>query len=66
MAYNHSIHNDHETVLVEPTETTPGRVRALHATKGFRESRIAPLHHKRPPTLAQRFYHHVQTSPRTI
>lgn len=56
MAYNHSAKNGREKIIVQPTETIAGRVRALHATKGWRETRIAPLVYKNKYNAAQRFY----------
>ncbi len=39
--YNHSKKNISEKVIVEPTETQDGQALSLHATKGFRKTRIS-------------------------
>jgi len=54
--YNNSRKNVLEDVKVFPTKTEAGRVRSLHATKGWRESRIAPVSAYRTQNSAQKLY----------
>ena len=60
--YNNSKKHKGEIVEREPTRFQPGRVVALHPTKGIRRSRIPPLNAVQNKTLAQRFYDMLQGS----